>query len=116
MESIGKKIKDLRESKNLSQEELGKLIKLSPAQIGMYEREKSSPPIASLEKMAKVFGVPITYFFTDVKLGSQESATSLQIQIKQLQDELSKAKTEHEKTKETLIRLIQERLGLDKKE
>ena len=116
MESIGKKIKDLRESKNLSQEELGKLIKLSPAQIGMYEREKSAPPIASLEKMAKVFGVPITFFFIDGTIGSSESNTELQVKIKLLQDELSKNKNELERMKDTLIKAFQERLGFDKKD
>jgi len=115
MESIGKKIKHLRESLGLSRDALADKLDITPAQIGMYERDRSIPPIPVLEKLALFLKVPVTYFFTDGSF-DHSSNTELQVKIKLLQDELTKSKTELDRTKDTLIRVIQERLGFDKKD
>ena len=43
--TIGNRIKELRTSKNLTQEDIAKMVKLSKANISNYEKGKVSPPI-----------------------------------------------------------------------
>jgi len=42
---LGKKIADLRKSKNLSRDALGKMVGTSGAVIGRYEREDITPSV-----------------------------------------------------------------------
>lgn len=58
--STGLKIKELREAKNLSQEELGAKIGVSRYQISLYESGKNTPPMNRITKLASVFGVLVS--------------------------------------------------------
>ena len=62
---IALKIKELRESKGLTQEALGKKIGVSKALLSKIENNLSSPPIATLAKIAQGLGVSISVFFKD---------------------------------------------------
>lgn len=62
---IGKKIKDLRESKSYSVREMAKLCELSPSLVSQVERNVASPSIASLVKIAEVLNVPVGHFFEE---------------------------------------------------
>lgn len=56
---IGKRIKEIRQIRKLSQDDLGKLIGVSKQAISMYERGERSPDIDTLTKIAEVLNVDI---------------------------------------------------------
>ena len=58
---FGKRLKDLRKKKKLTQEELAGLAGLEYKYIQRLEGKKpSSPTLNSIEKLAKAFNVPIS--------------------------------------------------------
>lgn len=59
---FGITLRNLRNSKNLSQEELAEIIGVSKSTIGMYEQGKRIPKAdATLKKLAEFFSVSIDY-------------------------------------------------------
>lgn len=106
---IGQRIKDLRESKNLEREDLAKMIGKTVSQVGHIERGDGWPPIPVLLQISQALGKDICYFF------SEDPSLIGPDNIHRLQSELKEKSKELEKTKDTLIKLIQERLGFDKK-
>lgn len=63
--AIGKKLKELRSEKKLSQETLAKLSEVTKSSISQIENDRLSPSINTLRKIARSLGVRITYFFED---------------------------------------------------
>ena len=59
--TIGNRIKELRTSKNLTQEDIAKMGKVSKATISNYEKGKVSPPIELLIKLAERYDVSIDW-------------------------------------------------------
>ncbi len=59
--TIGNRIKELRTSKNLTQEDIAKMVKVSKATISNYEKGKVSPPIELLIKFAERYDVSIDW-------------------------------------------------------
>lgn len=59
--TIGNRIKELRTSKNLTQENIAKMVKVSKATISNYEKGKVSPPIELLIKLAERYDVSIDW-------------------------------------------------------
>lgn len=51
MEILGEKIKQIRKSRNLTQEELGRLIGVQKAQVSKIENGKSSATLATMNKI-----------------------------------------------------------------
>jgi transcriptional regulator with XRE-family HTH domain len=66
---IGKRLKELRESKELSQEDLGKLVNLSQQTIGHYEVDRAEPKSETLNILADYFHVSVDYLLgrSDIK-------------------------------------------------
>lgn len=62
---IGKKIKNLRLSKNLTQEELGERTDLTKGYISQLERDLSSPSIVTLFDILEVLGSSPKAFFDE---------------------------------------------------
>lgn len=62
---IGKKIKNLRLSKNLTQEELGERTDLTKGYISQLERDLSSPSIETLFDILEVLGTTPKAFFDE---------------------------------------------------
>ena len=58
---IGAKIKELREEKDLTQEELAKLIAIDKSTIAKYETNDREPKVYILCKIADYFGVTLDY-------------------------------------------------------
>lgn len=54
---IGLRIKELRDKKNMSQEELGDRLGVSKAQISKYEKGQNEPPLDKIKKIAEILGV-----------------------------------------------------------
>lgn len=61
--TIGRRIKKLRESKNMSQEILANVINVSPSTISMYETGERIPRDETKIKIAKVFNVSVSSIF-----------------------------------------------------
>ncbi len=60
---IGRKIKNLRLDKNLSQEKLAEYVNMSREHISCIERGKNLATVETLYNLAKFFEVDIKYFF-----------------------------------------------------
>ena len=59
---LGKRIKELRKEKGLTQQELGDLINVTKVSICCYENETRVPTLETLIALAKVFKMDINYF------------------------------------------------------
>jgi transcriptional regulator with XRE-family HTH domain len=58
---IGKRLKKLRKERNISQEELGKILDMTTSSIGHYEIDSKNPSYEILVKIAKYFAVTTDY-------------------------------------------------------
>lgn len=58
---IGEKISLLREQKNMTQEQLGKLVNLSQQTIDHYEKGRARPSIDTVSLFADIFSVSTDY-------------------------------------------------------
>lgn len=65
--SVGVIIKELRKKKGLTQAELAKLLGLAPTAVSAWERNANRPMMDKLSIMAKLFDVPISTFYEDMK-------------------------------------------------
>ncbi|WP_102347618.1 helix-turn-helix domain-containing protein [Bacillus sp. Marseille-P3661] len=61
MASLGKKIKDLREQRGLTPDELADHLHFTKSIIWSYEIDKREPNLIHLNKLADYFGVSIDY-------------------------------------------------------
>lgn len=61
METFGKKLRECREAKKLSQNELAKLIEAHHSIIGKYERDEVKPSIDVVKKIASILDTTIGY-------------------------------------------------------
>jgi transcriptional regulator with XRE-family HTH domain len=64
---IGQKIRILRKIKKMSQVELANKARLHQTLIGKIERAEINPTVASLEKIANAFNIPLAELFTFAK-------------------------------------------------
>ena len=55
--TFGKKLRDCRDDKGMSQQELAKILKNSHSVIGLYERDEMSPSIDAVKKMAATLDI-----------------------------------------------------------
>ncbi|MBO4949762.1 MAG: helix-turn-helix transcriptional regulator [Clostridia bacterium] len=62
---IGEKIRRLRQSKGITQKELAGMLYVSTQAVSKWETGKSTPNIQILPLIAELFGVSVSYFFTD---------------------------------------------------
>jgi transcriptional regulator with XRE-family HTH domain len=58
-------MRNIRKSKGLTLKQLGKKIGISPGMLSRLENNQSSPPIATLAKIAQGLEVPISIFFEE---------------------------------------------------
>lgn len=84
-EYIGKKIKEYRKIKDLTQENLGEKAGLHYTYIGQVERGEKEPSLKSLIKIAEALGVGVDKLLINYDLSSDAS-----IQISNITDLLLK--------------------------
>ena len=58
---IGERLLELRKSAELTQDELGQILRINKHSISSYEREKSEPPDALKIEIARYFHVSVDY-------------------------------------------------------
>ncbi|MDL2273360.1 helix-turn-helix transcriptional regulator [Oscillospiraceae bacterium OttesenSCG-928-G22] len=64
---VGKKLRELRVRKGLTQRELGELTGVSASAIGMYEQGRRQPESELIVKFCRVFDVSADWFLTDLE-------------------------------------------------
>lgn len=101
MESIGQKIRRLRQAKELSMDELATLIGVTRSQVSLYELGHSSPNTLMVEKLAKALDVHPAYFFVDQSDPGQ-TPDKLELRMIALQKELDQVR-DREKVKDEKI-------------
>lgn len=72
-ELIGKKIKEIRKSKKISQEKLAEMVAMNTRSILRLENAQSSPTLETLEKVADALNVDIKVFFETETLESRSA-------------------------------------------
>lgn len=75
---VGKKIKEYRQKKNLTQKELGSRLGLVHSTISSYERGSISSDSDSLYSLAHELGVKIDSFFPPMELDSLDRIKDMQ--------------------------------------
>ena len=63
---FGQRIRDIRVSKNISQERLAELCKLHPTYIGQIERGEKSPTLESIFKISHGLDISIERLFQNL--------------------------------------------------
>ena len=63
MKIIGKRLRALRESINISQESLALAIEATQSSINRYENGQTTPPVAIFRRYADYFDVSLDYIF-----------------------------------------------------
>ena len=58
----GEKIASLRKAKNMTQAELGTELNVTFQAVSKWERGESYPDFDTMSRLAKLFGVPLSYF------------------------------------------------------
>lgn len=83
MDSFGKKLRDVRESKNLSQNDVAKVLNTNHSIIGKYERDEVKPTIDAVKKLADALDTTVGYL-----LGETENVNILKdpIMLNRLND------------------------------
>lgn len=77
---IGTRIVKLRKNRGMTQQELGKILGVSPSTIGMYEQNRRNPGSKMLAAIAEVFGVS-----TDFLLDESDKAVDTTVSEKKFQ-------------------------------
>lgn len=67
MATFGKKLRECKDDKGMSQQELAKVLKISHPVIGRYERDEMKPPIDVVKKLADVPDTTVGYLLGEVK-------------------------------------------------
>ena len=70
LQEFGKRVRELRRKKNLSQEELAAKANLHYTYIGAVERGEKNPSLQSIEKIAKGLDVPLPDLFSFLEKSS----------------------------------------------
>ena len=70
----GKKIAQLRKSRNMTQEELRKVLSVTYQAVSKWERDESMPDFEMMSRIAKFFNVPLNYFAEDE--GDEKAVTA----------------------------------------
>lgn len=63
--NIGDNIKQLRQQKKMTQDQLAKKLGVSYQAISKWENNKNAPDVALIPKIAELFGVSIDALFSD---------------------------------------------------
>jgi transcriptional regulator with XRE-family HTH domain len=74
--ALGERIRKYRVAAKLSQRQFAQVVGMNPTTIYLVEGGGPNIGAASLFKMSKVLGVPITAFFDDQSSGSQAAASA----------------------------------------
>ena len=84
METLGERIRRLRQQKNISQRQFAKMVGTSPGLISFIERDRNKPNYQIVGRMAKVLGTTSDFLI----YGEESSPESTEELIKRLKREI----------------------------
>jgi transcriptional regulator with XRE-family HTH domain len=88
MSSFGERLKGLRISKKMKQEDLAGVLNISKSAVGMYERNEREPSYEILEKISNYFNESTDYLLTGKeKIKEKESGNLFFFDMDGLDDE-----------------------------
>ncbi len=87
--SIGEKIKSIREAKGLSQERFGKKIGLTGKSISAYENGRCSPPLKILETISTVYSTGVLSLGKPTKSNLEASLQEIKKNLARIEEMLS---------------------------
>lgn len=83
MTTFGKKLRECRDDKGLSQQDLATILKTSHSVIGRYERDEMRPSIDVVKKLATVLDSTVGYLLGESAEGKTLKDTAM---LKRLND------------------------------
>lgn len=78
---LGNRIKQLREEKGIKQDDLAKILSISPSAVGMYERDEREPNDEITLKLAEYFQVTTDYLLGKSDIRNPEKVNADDIDI-----------------------------------
>lgn len=69
---MGKKIKEAREKKDLSQKDFAKLLNVSQASVSKYESGENIPRMNKLKQISSILDTPLSYFLEESQEKSEK--------------------------------------------
>jgi transcriptional regulator with XRE-family HTH domain len=94
MKQLGKRLRELRQQRGLSQQDLARIAKLHFMQVGKYERGEVLPAAESLLALARALSVTADYLLTGQNEPERNTDTFrfplLYEKVRQLDQELEK--------------------------
>jgi transcriptional regulator with XRE-family HTH domain len=85
-EDIGKKIKRIRDSYNLSQDRFAKKIGISGKSVSAYETGRTNPPLKILQKIVITYKTPIVNLNEELKSELSKKLDVLEIEVVDLKN------------------------------
>ena len=73
---FGSRLRDLRNEKKLTQDDLGKMLNVSGKTIGAWERDSRQPNIEAISKIASIFNVSTDYLLGNVEKKDDDTKTA----------------------------------------
>ncbi len=67
MDTFGKRLRDRRKEKKLSQNELAKKLNTNHSVIGKYERDEVTPSIEVVKRLANLLGTTVAYLIGEAE-------------------------------------------------
>ena len=105
--SIGNRIRELRNQKHLSQEQLALSAEITTAYLGQIERNEKNPTVAVVAKLCGALGIELSDFFSQKEI-PQNELDSLTMQI------VYQVKNEDDEVKQIILQMIKQALKLKK--
>lgn len=74
---FGNKVREIRTSKHMSQEELAFKASINPAHLGQIERAQKNPTLDTISQISNALNVPISELFAELSSSKSEPCTTL---------------------------------------
>lgn len=100
LKAIGTRIKEARESNNMTQERLAEIVGLSPTHISVIERGVKAPKLETFIKIANALNVTSDALLLDVL------DNSLQITANELSKQIEKLSSEEQRKILKVVRVL----------
>ena len=71
--TLGQKIKKLRIENNLTQKDISELVNVTFQTVSKWENDENEPDIATLRKLASVFGCSMDYLLSEDEEQAEET-------------------------------------------
>ena len=102
--AFGRQVRNLRQSKKMSQEELAFKAGLSPAHLGQIERAQKKPTLETIGRLAEALEVPVANLFSCE--ASVTNETHLNGTIEKINSQLFAMSEEDQKNILRIIRIF----------